>query len=876
MFIENYNVYVVSRVSSLSEKIFYVIYGKDVNGQGELSLSGVDYKIYEANGTPIELETLEAEDVISVYKNSTGDKLSIYRSKTQVSGELENMEYIDGDGPYDWQPPVTSIKFVPKTFDYGSWTVGGSDTASMTFKYDDKRVIPMKNGGNIEAPSPYTTADFSGEVISYDDMISATEGEYTYGADATVDSIFYDESGKLKTGKGIKTTVDASLQMVRYNNMFGPVTPGTPEEPADIKVRIAVYMTDIQDKQGQPDTDNSVNSIPVRIALRTSANKDVEYKDFTVPVNKWHIIESTWTLSGNVADIHGIRLNLSCGASGNATTPYTTPYAKTIYHSGQFEVWMDDEVTETPEMPEETCVYRATVNGQEYYIADSLPDGLLLWSPMGVGSTATFLIDHEGRIAGYIAKNVASENYGLLMTVASGNGGDPDVVKILTSKGKLETFECEETIRGFDGTAIVKQPLSYFITNQPADAKKTHYIWSTNNADNFCMTPKTWLDERSKSNAASRKLVYYETNDKGKITEILVPSMPLAMKASKIKMLRDFTEASPTSSYGTLLYRKGYDYLVTSNQTVTPIDELQSYRISDNVLVYYVNPNEFSNEDYKLSSFENLPDNSYLMQVYSFSDDETADAVVICPQNKYPSIATSVMFDFFEMNEDGSYTLHGYSKGEKFSCKVPDNLRLNERLWYTDDKYKNKLTRYNVLEAKEMGVKPYQSTYERDGMETPYVFEAGLKRGDILGVDVSNGTAVSVEVVSRIDDGIGVSRNLHIGTDVGSMLDQGVTSKVGTVEEISDDGKYVKVKAYVWSVSGFIVSGVLNNQASSVIQELELWYPVADLPVTIRDEKTNNTYTGTIGDIEPEDEIIILGKVQKPTGVYVWKNIDSK
>lgn len=870
LFIEDYKAYVVSRASEYSEKIYYIVFGKGTDSTGTLDLANKEFAIYNPEGKKIGISDLKENDVISVYSKLNGD-CTIHVSREKTTGKIETLKLIEGEAPVDWQAPVTSLQYVEKVNkDYGGWNVLASDSSNLNLGENSSRFIALVNGASSAVPSGYQDPAFSASKISIADMAAATTNADT-SDDQLFNAIMKDESGNIKTtGNGIKQTAKAGVTMLRVNELFARITPGNAQNPIKVKFKFDVYFTDIYKQQGTQDTTGTVTQIPVTVSLRAGSS-DVLSQTINVPVNKWTTIEPEWTLTGNASNIHGLRMNI--GGGKGAATSYTKPFPATVYYSGNIKFLMEEEVIATPVTPPETCKYEVAVNGNKYRIADTFPNSILLWSPLGIGSKATFLLDHEGRIAGYISGKSQSGDYGIILNAFPEEGDyQRGIVRMLTSDGKIKVLECADKISGFDGTGIVKKPLSYFITDSPSDPKTDWHIWSTNNSSNFQLTPRTWLTTENKSRAASRKLVYYKTDSEGLITQILVPSMPIEMQQSKIKMLRNFNCTSLTSSANAVVYRKGFDYLMVNNQN-TPLEgESKSYKLSDDVLVFKIASNEYWEEDYSVVGLNNMADGAYPMQIYSFTDGETADAIVICPQNQSSAGFTNVMFECFTYEND-SWVINGYSKGEKFSCKVPDNLRIMERLWYTDAGV-TKLTRDNVEAAHENGVIPTCYTYEALGRETPFVIDANLKEGDIVAIDIKNGAATAVELVSRIDDGIGATRNVHVQTDITSMLDQGITTKMGTVKEIDYASEYIQIDSYVWTSANFIVSGQSTSKvggSSGAVGKAELWYKIAGLPVTIYEADGAFFRTGTIDDIEEDNEIIIIGRLSKPTAIFVWK-----
>ena len=60
------------------------------------------------------------------------------------------------------------------------------------------------------------------------------------------------------------------------------------------------------------------------------------------------------------------------------------------------------------------------------------------------------------------------------------------------------------------------------------------------------MIRHTWITDDQKSKAASRKIIYYETDAKGDIHTVIVPSIPEDDPECKIKILHDFDSVSYT------------------------------------------------------------------------------------------------------------------------------------------------------------------------------------------------------------------------------------------------------------------------------------------------------------------------------------------
>ena len=882
MFIENYTAYVVDRINKDKKRIYYIKYQKTDSTTEfiDLSDSGTEYIVYDKYGAEIELDGLKEKDVISVYANLAKDKYIIYDDGSSVNGKIERLMLVKGSHPTDYQPPVEVTDY-KKIYDknYGDWNEAPASTYQLVggerHNNSTERLNIMANGTGGTPPAGYNTPVHDVEKVSYLELASLTDNGNT-ADDEVYNSVIKDENGNIKTGNAVKQTVSANIAMARFVNLFDFMMPGTSEQPVRLKFKFDIYLTDIYDKYGMPDTDHSISELAVNTYIRAGSS-DVQVKNITVPVNQWVTVETEYELTGNVADIHGLRIDMN-SSSIKLERAYTTPFAGTVYYGGNLQVWMDQTFTQYPDEVEENCEYDVIIGGKTYHTSASFDDSLLLWSPLGIGSEVTFLLDRYGRIVGYSDTEKAKGNYGILMSAhGSNNWAAPAQVKILTASGELKLFDCADKISAFNGSAVVKAPLSEFITDSPSDPKNDWHIWSTNNEENFSATPRTWLTPSDKSNAASRKVVYYELNSQGVVTKIFVPSMPKQMMDSKITMLHDFNNFTATSSMDLMVLIKGFDVLMRANAAETPEDELMAYRIADDAIVFDVAANEYAESDYTvLKDLSSVPSGSYRMQLYSCSDDDVADIIVLNRQFMSAGSMTNVMVDSVEKCVEG-YVLNGCYNGKNVSINIPENLRIMERLWYIDDSGTIKLTKDNIAEEFEKGTTPVCFSYEGLGMSTPYVGEAGLDSGDVVAVRMDdNNTANYVEVVTRACDGISLPYNGYRDTQILSLTNSSSGIIMGSAAKIENAGTYIGLNAYYW-YSNIKMNSVVNKDKRSSngnICNSELWYNIGGVEaVTIFDsENRNSVSSGSVTDIDEGDRVMIIGKSVSPSAVFVWKD----
>lgn len=943
MFVENYNAYVVSSADSASKKIHYRVYEVGKTNTAVLDLSQNDdpnrkISIRDENGEAIEISDLAANDVIMVYESIDKSICKIYRSRKQVSGKITRMDVVPGTATGDsgklptyWEElnTITMDDFnAPANDSYATSSLNRSGTykgrdiylhsEAGTF-YDimktDKNYKRMghrtgfvdKNGYvNIQGFASQEAAPTGAYDYSYPTDLPTSDTKRVYelsrdevsnwmlwnpwspwnGKIATwigagygapdsyimVGNIF--DENKVNTGDKLKITAWVYAHDMR--TMPAAKEPGAayavPEATTATEAPIQMWISESNAMDGnwQSGSDKNYNqNVP-------DETKPEEIYRGTIKADEWKKLELEYELNGTNISVSSIQIN-------NDTVNHdATVYPLRLAIAGvKVERFVDPNlVNGRPQIYVDKTQYDVFVDGTEYKGVSNFPTSLL-----ESGKNVTLLIDGKGRIAGYLP-GLEKTGYALLMDVGVlyGAFGNTLQVKLLENDNTLKTYETTEEVKAYNGTEVVKMPAAQLVTNEPADPKTDWHLWSTNNASNFEAVARTYTTEEAKSKAASRKIVYYETNAKGEIKTILVPSMPEDHKEAKIVMIKDFEyDDSGTGQ----LFHSAWPKFLTHSSAIGRAEPV--YRISDDLIKYFVWANEYSEDDYETYSGDMWRDNVtrgyawHYAQLYRVPGSKTVDFMIM---NGDVRANTEGYGEFLyvkniEKTEDG-YTITGYDPNVNaarggnhlWTYKLKKDLRLFENIWMTaPDSSGVRLTWDNI--ADYAGTLPYCVSYEALGMETPYVDETSLEPGDFVRIVVTDNEVTYLEVMRRKSIALPSMYSTIGKGDLDGFFSKGYGYANGVISEINYEEGFVKIDGFYWPSASERVTEKLYTQAANdknnYITEMKVTF-VPGSYTTVWDEERNTYSSGTFNDYQVGDLIFIWDRLNYSRHVMIYKN----
>ncbi len=920
LFIDNYDAYVVAGVNSESKKITYNIYSVGKIDNGTLDLSTETDKerkvfVYGEDGKEIEFSDLVAGDVIMVYESSDKSIYKVYQSKKQVTGKITRIDKIDGTTPDGWPPPKPEPEPQPQPYwePISSFNMDGFTHISTRWWVD-------RNEMTVDGHTYYIDAYGEGNFLGNDTGIKRL---------SDLDTAIY---GPITTDKPEEVGEYAYLLHRGYRNgpdKWGWPSPGISIRPTfvfdtsnlaigdKVKITAWVYSDDIMHMEGGGTVPTEVNddTAPSHIRMWLSHHNDRggtlyqsaapdetakadEQIQTDIPSNEWVEVSFVYTFDEANSEITSIRIDNGSAKAIN--------YPLNFFFGGmKVEKYIDPNAGKPvlpdprPEILLDPTDYEIYIDGKMYRPVTSFPSSLL---EMGV--TTTLLLDTNGKIAGYLPDQKKA-GYGLLMDVGviGGAFGSTLKVRIFDTDRVIREYETLEEIKAFNGTDVVKMPVESLVTDEPADPMTDWHLWSTNNASNFECVDRTWLTDSARSKAASRKIVYYETNSKGQIHTILVPSMPEDHPDCKISMEKDFEYNKGNENQG-ILYQSYWARFLTNVNLMQEREPV--YRYGKQIPKYYVWPNEYGEEDYDLNNGElwkdNLVDgkNWQHAQLYRYPGSETIDfmvinsrAIVENAELRFSSEeAKLLMVDNIEETEDG-YILNAYTlnlkvlASAKVSYKVKKNLRVMENIWTTKPTSDGvRLTWNNIMDY--VGTLPYNVAYESDAMgnqDTPYVKPGVVEKGDLIRVslDADKNEISYFEVIRRLSTGLATSftrGNIESITNI-YTTDSGYVN--GEIVDIDYKLGIIKVKGYFWPGVDLPISSDVDkkymqaaNASKNYIHEITLIVPSFE-GLVLYDVEREMYREAEFSDYEIGDMIYIEGPVGGyPRGMMLFKNSKGK
>lgn len=523
--------------------------------------------------------------------------------------------------------------------------------------------------------------------------------------------------------------------------------------------------------------DKPVSGLVTRV---DATNRKIYYKDYAIPGHEMEVIldEDTnlkvYTPDGKLTELANVTPGVVISVYASENKKYARIYTSTTVVEGTLTVINPDG--------------KYYIDGKAYEKLETIPD-----SVMKLGVKSRFYLNKEGFIAGLDTDNVNYSYYGLLMN-ASTNGGE--YIQVLTSAGELKTLECEERIYAFDGTAVTKVDFSSLICYTEVDKGygnvPKHMLWYTRNAKNFTYDTNNYsstdtqfywrpgLSEQDKSNAASRKPIYYELNDKGKVRKIIVPD--IGGEDNKISSMNVIDGTNHT------FWAPRSANLSISNST-----SATTYRVSSNAIAYSCLARTYDAEDYKYAgAYSYFTDGkSRKFQLYSLEDSGKVDIMVGYDFLPYEAMSMPlVVIESISQGLNDTYGIEGMSAGSEYEATVSGDLTVIERDLYVEQSGSYvPLTASNLLAA-TTGAKVKDVSVENNKRQT--VATANLKPGDIVMLGKDRNDEVSyIEVVMRGDRGVNLATS--VGSSYTSRLATSTQIEKGVVTAHVDGQCYVRV-----------------------------------------------------------------------------------
>lgn len=425
------------------------------------------------------------------------------------------------------------------------------------------------------------------------------------------------------------------------------------------------------------------------------------------------------------------------------------------------------------------------INGETY---SRYP--VLSASELTVGKNAVYLIDIYGNIVNYSDDTAESGNYALLMDVsvpAANSGLDSyPQIRILKTNGEYETAPCEYKVKAYNDMSNSVEIMDFadLICTETVALNYTNVsplmLWYTDNSANFTYDIRAnnlagayqkrfyyrpWLSTQEKSDIASRKIIYYETNADGRIDTIIVPDVPAPYNK--------LTTMNPVGSYG-MIYRSENNIAI---DYVTP----SSIKISPHAIVFQGLALDYTEKDYWVAdngvySINNGTNSK--MYLYSLNGGDTAGIVLRYYHLPYESRGNLIPVVVSAVTRDSEDKVHlyGFSQGREFEAVIRPDTRLVQRNIYYDDilttsnssrveslTFQNRVNGKNLfgfmhsvandLDGSNKATKSFYDLYE--GMSWPYADETSLNRGDIVLVGYNNTNDLCyVQMMVRADDGL--------------------------------------------------------------------------------------------------------------------------
>ncbi len=916
LFVENYDAYVVSMVDAKNERLMYNIYEVGAVNTDIMDLStdeAPDRKIfiYDEDENEISLSDLAPEDVIMVYVSSDKNLYKIHQSKSKVSGKVGQRDAIEGTitDPIEWIPPeprptpywetmletnmdgytTTNSSGTPQPYTGKSlWSVGTvngekvhldvcANTGGVGGMY-----YPGQSTGFV-SPASWNITDGAPAIMGENVLLTARDNTPGGGwASPGTGPIFQSIYAGNQFEEGDKLRITAWVRANRVINEFSTTAAaGTLQDLEDQTTPFGVRMWLGKAWNSENATEYNTNGYKTDIDFPTL--------NTTMVADKWVELTLDFTYTAKFATMAN-----SVFIDNRPDSYAGQPYPQRLFLAGiRLEKYVDPDsgyIEPRPDIPIDATQYDIYIDGTKYEPVSNFTSSLLK-----LGDDVTLYLDGFGKVVGYTTKT-ANKNYALLLNAGLKTGAFKDtlMLKLLGTDNVVREYETLPEIEAFDGTKVRKMPVGELITNQPADPYSSYYIWSTNNASNFECVPRVWLSEKDKSDAASRKIIYFELNKDGKIDKVLVPSMPEDHPDAKIVMAKDF---GYSEEYDDALIQTFWPKWITQADYSHKQHREYQYRYLASTQAYMAWANDYKDEDYSTCTDWRYTDNIGnalhwdFAQLYRYPGSKTIDFYVmngdsaILFNKTFNAKNLNILVDKVIKTEDG-FTVKGYdltsSKvSHDITFTIREGLRLFENNWATSpDAGGEKITWDNV--AKHIGEIPYKVAYESDVMgnrETPYVDETTLSQGDIIKVIMNSGNgtneALYVGMLRDFEDGIPAAYH-EVDPAGGDSIYTWDGIVYGEVVDINYRLGTFKVKGYYWTQDTYPYSRMLAAQSGTKKQHqiTEMTFDIfmqGELRCWFIDEERYNV--GSFRDIEIGDKYFSIGDASYPyIGCVLFKD----
>lgn len=901
LFMENYSAYVVADTNAERDLIAYDIYTAAGTQRGELDLSsdkGADKRVFWYDGDTGKrlgsMGDIMIGDVISVYESSDGLLYRIYRSKARVTGKVERVQSLSGstDAPPAGTVMPTEYQTISET-DMDGFTVTKGNKAPTYAIWGFEAEKAAENGRKVKIG---TDGGGGKWIIGKNSRIvdADTSGDMTVDMPEIIknNKLFYlsrhwSDDGKGTSGTPVPSTSIQPLGLFNNHRV---------KKGDKIRITAWVFPSEIVEVGGNLSTEgiDQYQDVNYRMWLiepwksveqpgYQSGKPGAESSVGTIPANKWSEISFEYEVNDRIKNITNIRIDNEAKSGVYPLRLYLAGVK--VERAAAAEKDGEDYI-----LPQDDGRYKLFIGGKGYEPVRSLYSSMI-----PTDGEVTLLLDYRGRIAGYL-KGESKSSYGLLLNAGiKDNALDEDTLqlRILDSDGKVRTYETMKKVRAYNGSEVTKIAAASLITDQPSDPMTDWHLWSTNNAANFQLLQRNWITDSIKSRAASRKIIYYETNPEGLVKTVIVPSVPEDNPDCKLHMISNFN-LDTWRNRGNMRMSVGSRQLAYTT-VLDPWNKERtetSFSIANRALVYEAFPMSYDEEDYSVvhGGVSSLGEqNEYGMmywadaQLYRYAGSDTVDFMIIAP--KYPNRFKTVVVDCVGTNKDG-YTLEGYIGGEPYSAKIKPNTRLMEYVpvvKYVDDDAvplteadAQLITRDMLPQLAEEQKTVWTMTRDSEfmGGGTPTVDSEGLERGDVVRVVERDGEIVYLEVVRRAATGIGA---VYASTSRGAgrywSLFTMDTSVRGTVVSVDNNLNVAEVKGYYPFIAEQYHSQKNKQLHGSALTEFTTWLHIpSGTKASVYDCKTEKCYPGTELDIEVGDEIYSYSYSSSPSGIVIFKN----
>ncbi len=898
LFIDNYKAYMVLAVDAYARKIIYDVYTRYGIERGELDLSTDDKAdrevlFYDAyTKQPILMGDIANYDVIEVYESSDGELCKVYRAKNKVTGTVERRDVMDNSTKptYGFEPfkTVNTQGFGNEETTYHSYLVSKTDgdkirklgidgnnwwnyrlgansaiyptgRLEVQFPNLDKGIPSFANGmvawvdRGVSIPDPRNVTGWSSEAAGVRFINIFDEGDVTLGDKLKITAwVYANNMGKLAERTGKATTAEGSAGSTWVKDTTSTT----------VKTQLSIKQT-----------------ADMPLGLYDYAPTDDEIAIAEIELDKWQPITLTYEINEDNIGSRSISIDNSCVTFGDT-------YPKNLFVSG-VEIEKLSGAGYNP--PTDLTDYEIFIDDVGYKATEQVYTSLI-----NMSDEVTLYLDSHNRIAGFERENTKS-NYGLLLDVGVENdnfGKDYLKIKMLDSDGVMRVYDTLDKVKAWDGNAVSKLDAKSLITNEPIDIETSNYLWSTNNSRNFSAVNRVYLTDDTKSDFASRKIVYYETNKDGKISKILVPTIPEDNPEAKICMVRDFHMAEWENESGgksetlwfyagprLISFRYAWDYKGRPRKEMT-------YRVSNTATVYEALALNYDENDYSLipegptalveeGTYNNMKWDS--LQMYKYPKSDTIDFMTILPAR--PATTSTMVVEQVVEREEG-FSLKGYVDGVEKQYKIRDNTRLFEYVPLTSNQPDAQIVTNDMLpqlaeEKKTIFYATAMSDYigktDISGVE-----RGSLQKGDIVKLVLRGDEIAWIEVARRIANGVPAefSTTYKAGNMSASLFGTD-TSIRGVVTDVEKAANTVTVDGYYWYCNlghKYHSSRAAIDETSEVHEMSAFLHVTASRVFTVYDVKTGDMYQGSIMDIDVGDYIYSYGYTNSPRAIVLIKN----